>query len=63
MDLGAARVEGYHEILALHRLLFECKREDVSNEYAGSPNLAAIQNRLADAVIHLASRYLRHGRR
>jgi hypothetical protein len=50
MDVGTVRVEGYHEVLALHRYLFECKGEDLSSEYAGSPFIAAIQNRLADAL-------------
>ena len=50
MDVGTVRVEGYHEVLALHRYLFEYKGEDVSSEYAGSPFIAAIQNRLADAL-------------
>ncbi|WP_233624224.1 hypothetical protein [Actinoplanes sp. ATCC 53533] len=50
MDVGAVRVEGYYEVLALHRYLFECKGEDISSEYAASPFIAAIQNRLADAL-------------
>lgn len=50
MDVGTVRVEGYHEVLALHRYLFDCKGEDLSSEYAGSPFIAAIQNRLADAL-------------
>jgi hypothetical protein len=50
VDVGTVRVEGYYEVLALHRYLFECKGEDLSSEYAGSPFIAAIQNRLADAL-------------
>jgi hypothetical protein len=50
VDVETVRVDGYHEVLALHRYLFECKGEDLSSEYAGSPFIAAIQNRLADAL-------------
>jgi hypothetical protein len=50
VDVGAVRVEGYYEVLALHRYLFDCKGEDFSSEYAGSPFIAALQNRLADAL-------------
>jgi hypothetical protein len=50
VDVGTVRVEGYYEVLALHRYLFESKGEDLSSEYAGSPFIAAIQNRLADAL-------------
>ncbi|WP_203841260.1 hypothetical protein [Winogradskya humida] len=50
MDVRTVVVEGYYEVLALHRYLFECKGEDLSSEYAGSPFVAAIQNRLADAL-------------
>jgi hypothetical protein len=50
MDVGTVRVEGFHEVLALHRFLFESKGEDFSSVYAGSPYIAAIQNRLADAL-------------
>lgn len=50
MDVDAVRIEGYHEVLALHRFLFECKVEDITSVYAGSPFLAAIQHRLADAL-------------
>jgi hypothetical protein len=50
VDVETVRVEGYYEVLALHRYLFECKGEDFSSVYAGSPFIAAIQNRLADAL-------------
>lgn len=50
MDVGEVRVQGYYEVLALHRVLFERKGEDLTDVYAGSPYLAAIQNRLADAL-------------
>ncbi|MCM0676219.1 hypothetical protein NCC78_16195 [Micromonospora phytophila] len=50
MDVEAVRVEGYHEVLALHRMLMECKSEDLGTVYAGSPFIAAIQHRLADAL-------------
>ena len=50
MDVDAVAVEGYHEVLALHRFLFECKMDDLTSVYAGSPFIAAIQNRLADAL-------------
>jgi hypothetical protein len=50
MDVGTVLIEGHHEALALHRFLFEYKGEDISSVYAGSPFLAAIQNRLADAL-------------
>jgi hypothetical protein len=50
MDIGSVRVEGHYEVLALHRYLFDAKGEDISSEYAGSPFIAAIQNRLADAL-------------
>ncbi|WP_307872826.1 hypothetical protein [Paractinoplanes ovalisporus] len=44
------RVEDYREILALHRFLFESKGDDLTSIYAGSPYIAAVQNRLADAL-------------
>ncbi|MCY1144139.1 hypothetical protein OWR29_39610 [Actinoplanes sp. Pm04-4] len=50
MDVGTVQIESYHEVLALHRYLFESKGGDLSSEYAGSPFIAAIQNRLADAL-------------
>jgi hypothetical protein len=43
-------VQGYYEILALHRALFEGKFDDPESPYAGSPYIAAIQHRLADAL-------------
>ncbi|MCO1594147.1 hypothetical protein M8C17_03135 [Micromonospora sp. RHAY321] len=50
MDVGAVQVEGYHEVLTLHRMLMECKSDDLGSIYAGSPFIAAIQHRLADAL-------------
>ncbi|MEU7611926.1 hypothetical protein [Micromonospora sp. NPDC049204] len=50
MDVEAVRVEGYYEVLALHRMLMECKSEDLGSVYAGSPFIAAIQHRLVDAL-------------
>jgi hypothetical protein len=50
MEVTAVHVEGYHEVLALHRFLFEYKGEDFSSAYAGSPYIATVQNRLADAL-------------
>ena len=50
MDVDAVAVEGYYEVLALHRFLFEYKMDDLTSVYAGSPFIAAIQNRLADAL-------------
>ena len=50
MEVEAVRVEGYHEVLALHRMLMEYKFEDLASVYAGSPFIAAVQNRLADAL-------------
>jgi hypothetical protein len=50
MDVDAVAVEGYHEVLALHRFLFECKMDDLTSVYAGSPFIAAIQHRLADVL-------------
>ncbi|WFE49878.1 hypothetical protein [Micromonospora sp. WMMD1155] len=50
MDVEAVRVEGYHEVLALHRMLMECNSEDLGSVYAGSPFIAAIQHRLVDAL-------------
>jgi carboxylesterase type B len=50
MEIEAVRIEGYHEVLALHRMLMEYKFEDLASVYAGSPFIAAIQNRLADAL-------------
>lgn len=50
MDVEAVCVEGYHEVLALHRMLMECKFDDLGSIYAGSPFIAAIQHRLADAL-------------
>ncbi|WP_019900254.1 hypothetical protein [Salinispora arenicola] len=50
MDVQTVRVEGYHEVLALHRMFMECKSDDLGSVYAGSPFIAAIQHRLADAL-------------
>jgi hypothetical protein len=50
VDVEPVRVEGYHEVLALHRMLFASKFDDLNSVYAGSPFIAAIQNRLADAL-------------
>src|SRR5215510_3689183 len=44
------RIEGHYEVLALHRMLMECKFDSLDNEYTGSPFIAAIQHRLADAL-------------
>jgi hypothetical protein len=49
-DVEPVRIEGYFEILALHKMLMEYKFDDLENSYAGSPFIAAIQNRLADAL-------------
>lgn len=43
-------MHGCHEVLALHRFLFDYKGENLSSVYAGSPYIAAVQNRLADAL-------------
>ncbi|MBE1485362.1 hypothetical protein [Plantactinospora soyae] len=50
MDVEPVWVKGYHEILALHRALFEAKFDDLDSTHAGSPFIAAIQHRLADAL-------------
>jgi hypothetical protein len=50
MEVDAVPVEGYHEVLALHRFLFECKLDDLTSVYVGSPFIAAVQRRLADAL-------------
>jgi len=50
MDVEPVWVEGYYEVLALHRMLFECKFDDLDSTYAGSPFIAAIQHRLADSL-------------
>jgi hypothetical protein len=50
VDGETVRVEGYHEVLALHRMLMECKSDALGSVYAGSPFIAAIQHRLADAL-------------
>ena len=50
VNVDAVHVEGYLEVLALHRFLFESKGEDFSSIYAGSPHIAAVQNRLADTL-------------
>ena len=50
MEVDAVPIESRHEVLALHRFLFDCKLEDITSIYAGSPFIAAIQNRLADAL-------------
>ncbi len=50
MDVEPVWVEGYHEVLALHRMLFESKFDYLNSVYAGSPFIAAIQDRLADAL-------------
>ena len=38
------------EVLALHRMLMETKFGNLNSVYAGSPIIAAVQNRLADAL-------------
>lgn len=43
MDVETVRIEGNHEILALHRMLFECKLDDPGSVYAGSPFIASIR--------------------
>lgn len=45
VDVGAVHIEGYHEVLALHKALMECKFDDLESIYAGSPFIAAIQHR------------------
>ncbi len=50
MDAQAVRVEGEHEVLTLHRMIMEYKFDDLASVYAGSPFIAAIQHRLADAL-------------
>jgi hypothetical protein len=50
VDVEPVWIEGYYEILALHRVLFERKFDDPGSPYEGSPFLAAIQDRLADAL-------------
>src|SRR3954464_8831995 len=50
MDVEAVPIEGHQEVLVLHRFLFEFKLEDIASVYAGSPIIAAIQRRLADAL-------------
>jgi hypothetical protein len=50
MEFEAVRIEGHLKVLALHRMLMEYKFEDIASEFAGSPFIAAIQNRLADAL-------------
>jgi hypothetical protein len=50
MGFEAVRIEGHLEVLALHRMLMEDKFEDIASKFAGSPFIAAIQNRLADAL-------------
>jgi hypothetical protein len=37
-------------VLALHRMIMEYKFDDLGSVYAGSPFIAAIQHRLADAL-------------
>jgi hypothetical protein len=49
VDVQTVRVEGPYEILALHRMILESKFDDLSSVYAGSPYIADIQHRLADA--------------
>ena len=50
MEVDAVSIEGHHEVLALHLFLFDCRLEDITSIYAGSPFIAAIQHRLADAL-------------
>lgn len=50
VDVQAVLLEGHDEILALHRMLMDSKSDDLDSEYAGSPFVAAIQHRLADAL-------------
>lgn len=50
MDVEGIIVEGYYEVLALHRFLFEYKFDDLDSIYAGIPYIAAIQHRLYDQL-------------
>ncbi|OJF10851.1 hypothetical protein [Couchioplanes caeruleus] len=50
MDVISVSIEGDREALALHRFLFEAKLEHPGSIYAGSPYIASIQRRLADAL-------------
>ena len=43
-------IEGHDEVLWLHNMLMEYKFGDLDGRYAGSPIIAAIQRRLADAL-------------
>jgi hypothetical protein len=50
VDVQAVRVDGEHEVLTLHGMIMEYKFDDLGSVYAGSPFIAAIQHRLADAL-------------
>lgn len=50
MDVEAVRIEGEYEVLSLHSMLMDCKFDDLASIYRGSPFIAAIQHRLADAL-------------
>jgi hypothetical protein len=50
MDVEPVQIEGYYEILALHKMLVDRKFDGPEDEYFGSPYIAAVQNRLADAL-------------
>ncbi|MEV0899532.1 hypothetical protein [Actinoplanes sp. NPDC049802] len=43
-------LDSINEIRALHRLLIERKFDGTENEFFGSPLIAAVQHRLADAL-------------
>ena len=51
VDVDGIIVEGYYEVLALHKYLFHFKLEEIASEYAGSPLIAAIQHRLCDELV------------
>jgi hypothetical protein len=49
--VGPVVIEDYYEALALHKMLIHAKFEsDVDDEYVGSPYIAGVQRRLADAL-------------
>jgi hypothetical protein len=50
MDVEPVWIEGYDEILALHKMLMDRKFDGPEDEYFGSPYIAAVQDRLADAL-------------
>jgi hypothetical protein len=49
-EATVVRLDSVHEIRALHRMLFNRKFDGPEDVYFGSPLIASVQNKLADAL-------------